>query len=85
MSNKVGTIVSLLLILVSITLLIASCAETPATTGDVSPEMILVTDSCIRISQYVYVCEVSLRDGTRCAVAQTARYDGGAGITCDWR
>ena len=76
MSNKVGTIVSLLLILVSITLLIASCAVTPATTG---------ADSCIRISQYVYVCEVSLRDGTRCAVAQTARYDGGAGITCDWR
>ncbi len=84
MSNKAGTIVSLLLILVSITLLIASCAETPATMGDVSPEMILVTDSCIRISQYAYICEVSLRDGTRCAVVHTARYDGGAGIDCDW-
>ncbi len=86
MSNKTGTTVSFLLFLVyvSIILLVAGCG---AGIGEAekTPEMILVTDSCVRISQYAYVCEVSLRDGTRCAIVHTANYDGGAGISCDWK
>ena len=77
-------LISLLLVIVSVILLVAGCADTPAT-FELPDDLQASGENCERISAYVWLCEVYLSDGTLCAVTQINNYAAGTGISCDWK